>query len=178
MGLVGAGLLGACIVADPLPEQRSLPARRPSIEGTNPPATKVLTQLTNTTLSVRVRLYNPALSFQWRVFVDWDPVLNPQQIVAFGPSGARSFADLQIVEFEMPRDTVDLNVCHTIEFVTAIEFHPTSAHAAVDGRGASSISWTYVPMGDYSKCSGYDGGATDGGFFDAGSDASSDAMTP
>jgi len=172
-----ACILGACIVADPLPDQRSLPTRSPSIAFADPPASTLLVALPDR-FNVTVRLYNPTIPFQWRLFLDYDPSLNPNQVIVFGPVAGTtpSLADLQTVPVPLGTYPIDPNACHRFEFLAALDFAATPPHAA-GSEGAASVTWFYVPLGDYSKCSPYDGGGSDGAFFDAGSDAPLEAAS-
>jgi len=166
-----AGFLAACIIADPLPEQRSLPTRKPSILTTADPQPSLpLVQMPDAGFSVPVQLYNPTVGFQWGVFVDYDPVQNSRSKPRGTEPGRPDAPDVQVVKFSLASD-VDVERCHKIEFVVALSFAFVGSHEG-DSAGSDSVTWNYVPQGDYSKCATYDGGRPDGGAADAGRDGS------
>lgn len=200
---VGAALLvgsvAACILADPLSEQRSLPTRRPSIlhGSVSPLSSQILTATTLSSFTVPIRLYNPTVQATWNVFVDYNPPINSSPALSHAMGGTPNSADLQIVDFRLAPKDLDPTRCHVIEFLVALSF--LTPHSA-DPYGADSLTWFYIPNGDRSTCAVYDGGTgtipppsdaggpdgggADGGNVDGGadggapSDGGKDAMAP
>jgi len=170
LGVV-ASVLAACILADPLPEQRSLPTRRPSIvhASVSPAESQPLMDLHDTFI-VPLQLYNPTIPFEWRVFVDYDPLQKNAYEIHGSGGGTSSTADYQIIPFSIGEEKYG-DRCHTFEFLVAFSF---IANHTADAAGADSISWFYVPNGDFSKCTSYDAGVSDGSS-DSGADSASDA---
>ncbi|WP_394850393.1 hypothetical protein LZC95_23410 [Pendulispora brunnea] len=170
LALVG-GFLAACIIADPLPEQRSLPTRTPSIMSVDPASSRPLLGIPDGGgFNVTLRLYNPAERYQWRVFVDYEEGVNPLPKVSGSEPGRSDAPDVQVVTFSLSRDAMDPQRCHVIEFVVALAFGAFPHNG--DPTGADSVSWNYVPNGDYSKCIQYDASVPDAGPVDAGRDGS------
>ncbi|WP_394839684.1 hypothetical protein LVJ94_22615 [Pendulispora rubella] len=165
------GLLAACIIADPLPEQRSLPTRVPSIILTTPDVSRPLLEAPDGGFNVTLRLYNPAAGYRWRVFVDYDDGVNPNPVPGLNISepGSSDLPDVQTVTFSLSRAAMDPERCHVIEFVVALVF---GAFPHNGDPGADSVSWRYVPGGDYSKCAQYDASVPDARPLDAGMDGS------
>jgi hypothetical protein len=157
--------IGACIVADPPPDIPAPPPHHPTIlhGSVVPPTTQVLSDpsAANLTFEVPVELEDPNASFEWNVFVDYDPHLN------LSPSfGRRESPDLtqvdggvRIIEFSITPP--DPSSCHVIEFVVALEFSVGSGHTP-DQYGGDTVSWFYNPSGDPGGCATYDAGGLDG----------------
>ena len=155
--------IASCILADAPPEQPRSPTRRPVIvhASVSPPASKLLGEL-SLPFVVPVLLGDPRVPFEWRLFIDYDPILNPDGALVqrqFG-GGSPTAADLQIVTFSVDETTLN-SACHRIEFLVALNF--TSTHGA-DASGADSIAWFYSPSGSLEGCTTYDGGGNDGAF--------------
>lgn len=162
--LAVGSFLAACLITDPLPEQRRLATRRPSIDAVDPSASQVLVDFPERLL-VSVRLYNPEAGFEWQFFVDFPEV--SQSYVRRGGGGGPNAADVQVVDLSL--EPALAGQCHKIEFVVALRFVGGHAHEA-DPAGADSVTWFYAPHGDFSRCSPYDAGVVDASR-DAGSDA-------
>jgi len=173
---LAAGALSACNLVDPLPDQRSLPTRAPSIEQDNvfPSPSQPVLQWPDQFL-VPVRVYNPTVPFEWRVFIDYDSILGPNAppIMHQSVAGSPTAADLQTQQVIIAPDGFQ-GACHRIDFVTALAF---DSNRGANGTGADSVTWFYAPAGNFTGCSLYDGGGNDGAFPDAGVDAS-DARSP
>lgn len=158
----GAGLLGACLLADPVPERPALASLRPAIVGGGvlPSAGQPLRELPEQ-FEVPVQVEDPGVAYPWRVFVDFDAVTNAELSQSGTLAGGRNSANLQVVRFSVDREALQAG-CHRIEFIVARSFDST--------RGANPaesdyVAWHYAPLGR-AGCVPYDGGV-DGAFPDA-----------
>lgn len=155
--------LVACIIADPPPEQLHPPTRRPTIvhAAVSPPLSAPFGDPIPDEFVVPVQLSDPRVPFKWRLFIDFDPITNPEGSLAQTGTGAGTptSADLQIVTFSVDRQALQ-GACHTIEFVVALDFEST--HGA-DPAGADSVTWRYEPQGNFAGCTPFDAGP-DGAF--------------
>ncbi len=160
--------LSACILADPPAGLPALPTMRPTIVhgAVVPSAARILGRLPEQ-FQVPVELLDPAVTFEWRVFVDYDP-LAPSNAVFAGTNEKdplRPLERIRTVPFGNPIATADpsLQACHVIEFLVAYSFEGTSSHTP-GSTGGDTIAWFYNPAGDLAGCPQYDAGA----FADAG----------
>lgn len=163
--LITAG--AACFIAEPPAEAPRLPDMRPTIlhGSVVPPPSRILTRFPREFV-VPVELLDPSTSFQWQVFVDYDPferssaALGDESIV----DPTRPEETVRPISFTLDPPSLDpgLRVCHVIEFIVARGFS-FSPHTP-DARGGDSVVWFYNPTGDLSACPAYDGGvSSDGG---------------
>jgi hypothetical protein len=156
-------ILSACILADPPAELPTLPVMRPTVVhgAVVPSASRVLGGIPRQ-FEVPVEILDPSITFEWRVFVDYDP-LAPSNAVFAGTSeraASRPSLTTRIISFgnPIPRSDPSLQACHVIEFLVAYSFAGTSSHTP-DGRGGDTIVWFYDPIGDLGGCPRYDAGA-------------------
>jgi hypothetical protein len=179
-----ASSLPACILADPPPALRALPAMRPTIVHGSvvPSPTRVIAEAPAEFI-VPVELLDPAASFAYRIFVDYDP-LNPLTYYKDTSTAASAPPDqtIRLITFPNPLPTSTspsgLDTCHVIEFVVASQFSATSDHTPDSlAAGGDLVAWFVNPAGDLGGCPVYDAGvadaAADGG--DGGDDATAGA---
>ncbi len=177
-GVVVAAVTSSCIIAETPAELPKLPAFRPTIlhGSVAPPASRILVTFPDKFV-IPVELVDPSLPFQWRLFVDYNP-LTGDGIVDTGTSfferGATT-GGIRVVEVAVP--TPDTSRCHVIEFIVANGFRGDiegrQAHTP-DSTGGDSVVWFYVPGGDSRVCSAPDAG---GAPPDAAADGSADGAT-
>ncbi len=172
--IVGSSVV-ACSLVDPVPEDRTLPSRPPSIvtESVAPTLAQPLLQFPSQFV-VPVQLYNPTVTFYWGVFVDYDPSFdNPSTNNTLAQSGQGAGTpnsnDLQVVSFSLP--DVYATGCHRIDFLATLDV--TRSHTT---SGANVVTWFYTPGGNVGACFLYDAGPFDGGDADAGAGDASDGQ--
>jgi len=168
----------ACIVAPP-PELAQLPAQRPTIlhEAVVPPSDQILADAGE--FVVPVELADPNQSFEWDVFVDYDPCLGASctptapalypQLVQ--PTPGTLDGGVAIVSFALT-SPLDPALCHRIDFLVAHQFDPGSPRTW-DSVGGDIVTWFDNAGGGPNGCPIYDAGALQDGAFppsDAGLD--------
>lgn len=153
----------SCLIAEPPGDLPRVPRRRPVIVQSSlvPPATLVLGTFPEK-LIVPVELADPSVSFQWSAFVDFNPKTG-QGLVGVDTSTferANLVEGLRMLEIALPQPP-DLDRCHTIEVVVALELLARSpginAHTPRD-PGGDSVTWFYSPTGDPAGCPMLDAG--------------------
>ena len=168
---IGAALSGACFTAVP-PDLPQLPLQRPTILHSSvvPPDDAILTELPQFgEFLVPVQLNGPSESFEWRVFIDYDPVDN-RSFAAEGQGGGAEDGGVFFVSFTLSPTDLDPTLCHTIQFLVGHSFDPRGPHT-FDSVGGDIVSWIYNAGGGPNGCPEYDAGALqDGAFPDAPSD--------
>ena len=181
LSLATAPLLGlvavSCLLVDPPPDVPLPQSRRPTLLRAEavPPPSAVLTTLPRQFV-VPVEVVDRNVSFEWRVFVDYD-VLEGAQVAyeTGGVSDPESNADagnlaVRLVAFSVRSDRFSGSFlrCHTIEIVVAERFVGDRDRVYPSGEG-DAVSWFYNPAGDLAGCPTFDAGA------DGGPDADADA---
>lgn len=158
-------MLTSCLIAESPADFPEQPTERPTIVQSRviPTTEKVLASFPTAGFVVPVKLLNPEQTFQWRVFVDFDPLsANSQDRPAAGgkseagkedlaPADARN--GIRRIEFDIAAP--DDEVCHTIEFlVTSASFASNDARTIhnVDPLLSDQITWIYSPGGDLAGC--------------------------
>jgi len=182
---VGALVATACITAPP-PQLPSEVEHRPTIvhESLVPPATTTLTQFPSGGFLVPILLEDPNESFQWDVFVDYNPCTDPPSCTVPTPPeapGVNSVAPtpgtldggVELVSFALPSD-LDPTQCHAIQFFVAHRFEPTSP-TTYDSVGGDTAAWQYQPAGVSCTSIVYDAGALQDGAFPP-ADAAPDSL--
>jgi hypothetical protein len=173
--VVFAGVVGACIVADPPPSIPPPSPHHPSIlhGSVVPPPTKIITQSQgNISLVVPVELTDPTSAFEWHLFKDFDPVSNPLPFAGARLDGDPTAVDagVRFIDFSFPGDDPALPTkCHVLEFIVALAFSPESPHTP-DAYGGDSVVWFYNPSGDPAGCPATDTSGLDGAFPTEGGD--------
>jgi hypothetical protein len=171
----------ACITAPP-PDLAQPGVHRPTIlhEAVQPPPDQILAELPPE-FAVPIELDDPNQSFQWDVFLDYDPnvlsnskpLLYPQTVQ---PTPGTVDGGILLVDF-FPSDSngvpPDPSLCHRIDFLVAHAFNESSPRTW-DSVGGDIVSWLYNP-GDPAGCPVYDAGALQDGAFPA-PEASPDAL--
>jgi hypothetical protein len=153
----------ACLLPMP-PEPAQLPDLPPSIlgGGVRPPAGRVLTQPLGD-LVVPVQLVDPSVSFEWKLYVDYDTGVLPSD-----PEGLAGLVAQDTVlpdgervrEIRIPLSQVSdriglsANGCSVIEVIVARSF---LGRRARDGHtpappGGDTITWFYNPKGITEGC--------------------------
>jgi hypothetical protein len=150
--------VAACIVADPPPDIPAPPPHHPTIlhGSVVPPTTQVLTDISPAGLSfeVPVELEDPNASFEWNVFVDYDPNLNPlPKTGRFEAPDLTAFdAGVRMINFTVK---VSDTSCHVIELVVALQFSVGSSHTP-NQYGGDTATWFVNPSGEPGGCPTYD----------------------
>jgi hypothetical protein len=164
---VAAGGALACFTAPP-PDLPAESASRPTILSSSafPPGGALLTTLPpDGTFVVPVQV-GAGGSFQWDVYVDYDPVGpnpnpnygNPRIAPSLPTSADETDGGVVPVSFLLSESDFQPGICpHRIEFFVAHQFDPSSARTP-QSYGGDSIAWSYEPAG----CLDYDAG--DGAF--------------
>jgi hypothetical protein len=160
----GATILGACILADPVPDQPAPAGERPAIVGERvSPSIAVPLRELPVEFQVPIELGDPRAAYQWNLFIDFDPVLGG----VIG--GLENSSNLQLVSFAVENAALK-DQCHRIEFIVArIDLGITGRFEGQRGRDpatSDSITWQYAPVNGSPLCSPYDGGGNDGAFPD------------
>ena len=176
-----AVLQGACITAPP-PDLPQEPQRRPTIlhDSVVPSANVPLVEWPpDGQFTVPVELDDSSEAFCWVVFEDYNPYIGPSGIVRSKTCGPPppSAVDGGVVEvsFTLFPSNLDLNFCHTIQFLVAIDFESDS-HTP-NSIGGDSVTWNYVPGGG-PNCPEYDAGAFQDGAYPTDAPADTRPQTP
>jgi hypothetical protein len=158
----------ACITAPP-PDLPTPPAHRPTIlhESVVPPPDQILAQLP-AEFVVPIELEDPNQSFEWEVFVDYDPVQapNPSIFTPVLPTPDTVDGGIYTVDFPPPivPQLPDPGRCHRIDFLVAHHFNAASQHTW-DSVGGDIVTWLYNPGGSPGGCPVYDAGNLQDGAF-------------
>jgi hypothetical protein len=169
---VAIGASTACLTAPP-PDLSQQPVHRPTIlhDAVQPPPDQILAAIPVEFL-VPVELDDPNQSFQWDVFVDYDPEANPNPVffpTLVQPTPGTVDGGIATVDFSLQHlagSALDAARCHRIDFLVAHAFNNTSPHAW-DSIGGDLVSWLYNPGGDPAGCPVYDAGSLQDGAFPA-----------
>jgi hypothetical protein len=171
----------ACITAPP-PQLPEVAGHRPTIlhDAVVPPTDVVLAGLPQEFV-VPVQLDDPNESFEWDIFVDYNPCADPsscQETQPIGgvhgvtPTPGTLDGGVALVSFTAPTD-LSTTQCHRIDFLVAHQFDPGSAHTW-DSVGGDIVTWFYNPGGSPGGCPIYDAGSVQDGAFpppDGGAEA-------
>lgn len=155
-----------------LPE---LPETRPTIvRGSAVPSPGRVLRAIPPQFVVPVELLDPNTSFEWRVFVNYDPIARKEAVLgdrSDPPVGALDGGvnTVRLVQFSIqpPLADVSLRECYVIEFMVARSFRGTSAHTP-DPTGGDTVTWFYNPAGTFEGCPTWEGESDAGG--DSGRD--------
>jgi hypothetical protein len=159
----------ACITAPP-PDLPQPPPHRPTIlhDSVWPPPDQILASLPTSDFVVPVELDDPNQSFEWEVFVDYDPLLSPSSAIftAVPPSPDDVDGGIYTVDFPAPSvpQAPDPGRCHRIDFLVAHHFDSASPHTW-DSIGGDNVTWIYNPGGSPGGCPVYDAGSLQDGAF-------------
>jgi hypothetical protein len=169
----------ACLVAPP-PDLPQSPLHRPTIlhESVNPPPDEILPALP-VEFVVPIVLEDANESYQWEVFVDYDPLTNPSPVrfpTTVTPTAGSFDGGVVPQSFNLdPTETsLDPSRCHRIEFLVAHGFNTSSPHTW-DSIGGDLVSWVYNPGGGPAGCPVFDAGPLQDGAFPPG-DSGSDGL--
>jgi hypothetical protein len=166
----------ACITTPP-PDLPPVPAVGPSIihDAVQPPTADILASLPMEFV-VPVQLDEANASFQWDVFVDYNPATGSgtSPVIFAGVNQSAADGGVNLVDFSLQAGPVvlDPSECHVIQFLVAHQFNQMSLHTW-DSLGGDLVSWIYNPGGGPGGCPIYDAGALQTGAFP---DASTDAL--
>jgi hypothetical protein len=158
-----ARALAGCIIADTPEDLPKLPVFRPTIlhGSVVPPDNQVLRSFPDKFV-VPVELVDPTVTFQWRAFIDYDPVTGEgiwdKGTSSFDPASADGGVRTLEISLMAPADS---SRCHVIEILVALgfrgEFEGRQAHTP-DAVGGDSVSWFFAPSGDLQRCPTFDAG--------------------
>jgi hypothetical protein len=184
---LAAGSLSSCITAPP-PDLPRVVAQRPTIlqEAVVPPTDQILTELPDEFV-VPVVLEDPDQSFEWDVYVDYnpcEPLTSPCQasppVANLGPrvvSPTPGTLDGGVVLVSFPGGDLTAlatpSECHRIDFLVAHAFNNDASTYSWDSIGGDIATWFFNPGGGPSGCPVYDAGKLQDGAFltvDAGMD--------
>jgi hypothetical protein len=165
---VAAGLtvVTACITVPPadLPQ---VPTHGPTIvhDAVVPPYTEILAELPNEFV-VPVQLDQANASFEWDVFVDYDPVGSSEPQLRQDDNESPADGGVSLVNFQLSSSlaVLDPSQCHVIQFLVAHAFNENSPYTW-DSVGGDTVSWIYNPGGGPAGCPVYDAGALQDGAF-------------
>lgn len=153
-----ASLAVACLVADAPPDPPT-PAPFPPVIATAsvyPPVEQILTEFP-TEFIVPVQLVNPAASFQYSVFIDYDPSNPTEPLLAATKTAGLDGVDGGFYDVEFSIDDPNVTseagatTCHLIEFIVALSFTEPDFHTP-NPPGGTMVYWWYNPSGDLSGC--------------------------
>jgi len=172
----------ACVTAPPS-ELPQLSNERPTIlhDAVVPPTDQILSELPGEFV-VPVELDDPDLSFEWDVFVDYNPCASPTgcqptppaiypELVQ--PTPGTLDGGVALVSFAGMTD-LDPSLCHRIDFLVAHQFDPDSPHTW-DSVGGDIVTWFFNPGGGPNGCPVYDAGKLQDGAFPS-SDEGTDGL--
>ncbi len=167
--LCAAGLVSteSCILADPPADLPYYPPIRPTIvKGSVFPPTEQVIVPPLPTFMVPVELVDPNVTFEWKVFVDFDSVDRPTPVLGGDelPQVGTVDGGVRFVNFALG-DLIEATKCHTVEFSVARTFNITSPHTP-NPPGGDSVTWFVNPSGSLEGCPQYSaqrGDAGDGG---------------
>ena len=150
-----AAVLPACMAAacftTPPPDLPAEGTQRPTIltPSVEPPSDLTLTELPAGGFLVPVDVADGEF-FYWDVYVDYDPVANPNPLPRLSPTLVDpSVADggVSLVPFALSDGDFEPWVCpHRIEFFVAHQFNEASPRSP-QSFGGDSVSWFYEPDG-------------------------------
>lgn len=157
-------VIAGCILAEPSADLPTVPALRPTIlHGSVVPSTSSVLGVFPDKLIVPVELSDPTQSFQWAVFMDYNPVTGTRIVV---PPRTSSFEPgttdgrVRVVEIALTPPP-DVDQCHVLEVVVALRLtsivEPRSAHTPQE-PGGDIATWFYSPGGDFRGCPPLDAG--------------------
>jgi hypothetical protein len=169
------GTVSACVTAPP-PALPQLTTERPTIlhEAVVPPTDQILSELPSEFI-VPVELEDPDESFEWDVFVDYNPCAEPSNCLQptpptifprlVPPSPGTLDGGVTLVSFSSTYLTgLDPSLCHRIDFLVAQEFDPGLAYTW-DSTGGDIVTWFFNPGGNPNGCPVYDAGKFQDGAF-------------
>ena len=166
-------VVSSCLIGESPTDYPDQPTERPTIVQSTlvPSASSVLVSFPTTGMLASVSLLNPRQTFEWRVFLDFDPLDTDGEkpVAAQGTStpGAEDITasdplrGLRRIEFTVaqplpPKLPTDTRTCHTIELIVAEtgQFATNNIRLihAVDPLKSDSVTWFYSPTGDLGGC--------------------------
>lgn len=178
--LVLAVAVTACIIAEPPSDPPRLPLTRPTIVRGSvvPPASNIIGRWPDKFI-VPVELSDPNVTFEYAVWIDFNPATGDQGLVDFRSSPfAQENTTGRVRRLEIPIAEPSADRCHVVEVLVALSFvgeRGIGAHAP-SPPGGDIVSWIYNPSGDTSGCPLLDAGI-EPTLPDAG-DAGDDGATP
>jgi hypothetical protein len=122
----------------------------------------------NATLVVPVELLDTQSKLAWRLFVDFDPGLSPDAVLAGNVDADQSKSTVRTVAVQIS-GLVDPERCHTFRLVVGFDFQPRSAWTPTP-PGGDSADWFYRPGGQGAACPSYDAGTFPEASADVGAD--------
>lgn len=157
--LLPALLLSApsCVIAQAPAEPQQIRPFRPTIlhGAVFPPTNRLLSRFPDKFV-IPVELVNPSATFEWRAYIDYDPVTGdpPVEVGTSSFDPASSDGGVRSIEVAIT-PPADLATCHVVEFLVANSFlgaiEGRPAHTP-DAIGGDSVIWFYAPGGDTRSC--------------------------
>jgi hypothetical protein len=159
---IAAGIVGACVIAEPPLDLPTAPVVRPTIIRSMcvPKTTSVFTGWPEH-FYIYVQLSDPRQTFFAIPFVDYNPSTGDGYGKAVQSTPVPGDANpVRMVEVDITQPLND--GCHTVEVVVALQPDlrtGISAHSPADSlTNGDSITWLYSPTGDPSGCPIVDAG--------------------
>ncbi len=161
--LASVTLVAGCVIATPPPDIPALP-NRPAILHNDvvPPPSRVLASWPDT-LVVPVQLVDSEATFEWRVYVDYDPHFGhagtPPHVDGVSAPQAVGGAVRQLsIALDPGAILIDslVSTCHIIELIVAPKFASNVEHTP-EGEG-DSVVWFLSSGNDLSACVRYSAG--------------------
>ncbi len=121
----------------------------------SPPTNRLLLRFPDKFI-IPVELVNPSATFQWRAYIDYDPLIGdpPVDVGTSSFDPASSDGGIRTIEVAIT-PPADLGSCHVVEFLVANSFlgaiEGRPAHTP-DSIGGDSVIWFYAPGGDTRSC--------------------------
>lgn len=160
---LATALIVSCVIAEPPSDLPQLPETRPTIlRGSVVPSANAILGRWPQKFTVPVELIDPRVTFQYSVFIDYNPATGEGLEAGFPASSEfeRGTQDGRVRTLEIPISTPALDRCHTIEVIVALRLNTTdsrNAHTPLP-PGGDSVTWFFSPSGDLSGCPVLDAG--------------------
>lgn len=167
---------GACLISQPPGDPPPADSRRPLIlhDLVKPKLTEPITSIQPTTSLEIVVEADPQVRLEWRLFLDFDPVLggvqlNQPQFVEPDTETLSPTRSFSVGLFSLPN--FDTSQCHSLTLRIAERFSQTSNWTPIIPPGGDDATWFYRPNGTDGPCPGYDAGSfPDAAAFDTGAE--------
>ncbi|MFO0739725.1 MAG: hypothetical protein U0270_27755 [Labilithrix sp.] len=155
--LAVAGIVGACVIADPPTELPTAPALRPIILRATavPPTTGVITSWPDRFI-IQVQLSDARETIYASYYVDYNPATDEGYVDTI-PSTPSSGTNDPVRQIEFAIAEPSRDGCHTVEVVVARVFS-RSQHTPASADDGDTITWFYSPNGDLAGCPVVDAG--------------------
>lgn len=152
----------SCIIATSPNDYPPIVPERPTIiEGSVVPSNQRVLGAFPSEFLVPVRVLDVQSTFEWRVFVDFDPLAPNENAITRGTSAPgqedtdpeNPFYGIRRLHIQIAAPS-DLSTCHTIQLQVGASFARNDARTinAGDPLQRDQITWFYSPGGDLAGC--------------------------